>query len=277
MSSATSAAVLLAVIALSDGLRLLPAGAIVVCRVVVGAWSVGWVNADRTRRPRLVTWCSPFALPLVLADDVESHLTVGRRRARFRARLRRTRAHVAALRIGGVLILATLIVGIPWLTARADVWGFLLGLSTVLWLCFVQTVIAIVALRRAGSGLKRALLASVKYLWPFSGPRAAEDVMQQVTRDVPPLILLREFLTVDAFDHFIRPILFDAVVRGAETAAVAELRACLGEGQVASIVNQPPRHRDGDAFCPRCGASFYRRAGFCSDCVEVELRPLPAA
>jgi hypothetical protein len=277
VSSATSAALLLAVVALSDGLRLLPAGAIVACRVLFGDWAVDRVNAEQRVRPRLITWCSPLALPVVLHGGVESSLSLGRRLTRFRARMRRTRSLVGALRLGGVLILTTLIGGVPWLTARWGVWGFLLGLSALLWLCLVQGVTAMVAFRRAGVGVTRALLTTVKYLWPFTGPRAAEDVLHQVARDVPPLILLRELLPGDAFGHFVRPLLFDAVVRGAQTPAVAELRAHLGAASVASIVNEPPRQRDGDAFCPRCGASFSRRAGPCSDCAEVELRPRPAS
>ncbi len=275
MDSASTAALFLAIIAVSDGLRLLPAGATVVSRLAFGDWLVAWVNSDGQSgsRLRLITWCSPLLLPLVLSDDTDTAVPLGRRLARCRARMRRTRSHFAVLRIGGILILAALVAGIPWLTSRSGIWGLLLGASVVLWLCVVQTVIAIAAFRRAGSTLGQAMLTSAKCLWPFSAPRAAEEVMRRVVAGVPPLILMHTLLPGDAFRRFARPLLFDAVVRGEQADGVLELRARLGESEIAEILNEPPTVPDGDAYCPRCGASFYRGARFCSDCAEVELRP----
>ena len=224
----------------------------------------------------MITWCSPLLLPAVLRDAGDATLPLGRRVARFRARARRSRSAVAALRIGGVITLAVLIAGIPFLTARSGIWGLLLGVSLVLWLCVVQTVVAIAAFRRAGVALGRAMLASARFLWPFTAPRAAEEVLSRVISGVPAMVVLRELLPADAFRRFVRPVLFDAVVRGGEGADVAELRAHLGENEVAAILNEPPLDRDGDAYCPRCGASFYQAARLCSDCADVELRPQTA-
>ena len=243
-----------------------------------GQWVVAWVGAHRQAGGglRLITWCSPLLLPVVLACDAAATLPVRRRLARFRARRRRTGPYVAALRAGGVVTLMALIGGIPWLTARSGIWGLLFGVSLVLGLCVVQTIVAIAAFRRAGSALGSAMLASAKFLWPFTAPRAAEEVLCRVISGAPALLVLHELLSTDAFRRFARPLLFDAVVRGEQTGQIAELRAFLGERQVAVIVNEAPLLRDGDAYCPRCGASFYRVARFCSDCVEVELRPLAA-
>ena len=278
MDSASTAAAFLAVIALSDGLRLLPAGAIIVSRLAFGDWAIAGAGDDRHTGGglRLITWCSPLLLPAVLAFDTDARLPLRRRLARFRARLHRTRSHVTALRVGGVLTLAALIAGIPWLTARSGMWGLLLGVSLVLWLCVVQTLVAIAAFRRAGRALGSAVLASTKFLWPFTAPRAAEEVMSRVIVGVPALVVLHELLRTDVFRRFARPLLFDALVRGEQRVEVAELRAVLGESEVTEILNEPPLVRDGDAWCPRCGASFYRAARFCSDCAEVELRPQTA-
>lgn len=277
MDSASTAAVFLAVIAVSDGLRLLPAGAIVVSRIAFGDWFVASVNRDpaphTAGRLRLITWCSPLLLPQVLGGKADATVPLGRRVARFRKRARRARSFIAALRIGGILTLATLVIGIPALTARSGIWGLLLGVSVVFGLCTVQAILAIGAFRRAGAPFGHAMLRSAKYLWPFNAPRAGEDVMSCVTADVPPLILLRELLPPDAFRRFARPLLFDAVVRGEQGEEVAALRAHMGESQVVEIVARPPSDRDGEAYCPRCEASFYRGARFCSDCAEVELRP----
>jgi hypothetical protein len=277
VDSASTAAAFLAVVALSDGLRLLPAGAIVVSRLAFGAWAVAWVHGQASGGTvRLITWCSPLLLPAVLCD-AEHALSLKRRLARLRARMRRTRSYVAALRIGGVLTLVALIGGIPWLTARSGAWGLLLGVSLALGLCVLQTVVALMAFRKAGASLSRATRESVKFLWPFSAPRAAEEVVSRAIAGVPTLVVVHELLPADAFRRFARPLLFDAVVRGEQNGHVAELRALLGESEVARIVNEPPLVHDGDAYCPRCGASFYRVARCCSDCVEVELRPRAAA
>lgn len=274
MDSASTAAAFLAVIALSDGLRLLPAGAIVISRLAFGDWGVAWVNPEREagNRLRLVTWCSPVLLSIVMGADEDDALSVRRRLARYRSRMRRTRPYLAALRIGGVLALVALIVLVPWLTSRSGLWGLLLGTSILMWLCVAQTLIAIAAFRRAGTPTAKTLLAAVRFLWPFSAPRAAEDVLRRVVSGVPPLVLLHELLPADEFCRVARPMLFDAL-RGDESDRVSALRAHLGESQSADIVNRPPSQRDGDAYCPRCGASFYRTARFCSDCAGVELRP----
>jgi hypothetical protein len=100
--------------------------------------------------------------------------------------------------------------------------------------------------------------------------------MHRVVTGVPPLILMHELLSADAFRRFARPLLFDAVVRGERSVGIAELRAYVGEPWVVELMNQAPSDRDGDAYCPRCGASFYRGTRFCSDCAEVELRALTA-
>lgn len=262
-------------IAVSDGLRLLPAGAIVVCRLAFGDWSVAWPSAGGhdASRLRLVTWCSPLLLPVVAAVAADASLPLRRRVVRFRARMRRTEAYVAVLRIGGVAILVALIAGIPWLTARSGAWGLLLGISLVVSLCVLQTVIAIGAFRRTGATFGRAAVASVRYLWPFSAQRAAEDVLHRAAADVPQMILMHELLPPETFRRFARPSLFDAIVRHEARHEVAMLRGHLGEALVAEIVNRPPSDGDGDAYCPRCGTNFYRGARFCSDCSGVELRP----
>jgi hypothetical protein len=278
VDSASTAAAFFALIALSDGLRLLPAGAIVVSRMALGEWVVTWGAAPHpaTGGLRLITWCSPLLLPAVLSDAADPSLAPSRRVARFRARMRRTRSYVAALRVGGILTLAALIAGIPWLTSRSGIWGLLVGVSLVLWLCVAQTVVAIAAFRRTGLTRGTAMLASVKFLWPFSAPRAAEEVMGRAIAGAPSLVVLHELLPSETFRRFARPLLFDAVVRGEQSGQVADLRGFLGESEVALIMNGPPVSPDGDAYCPRCGASFYRVARFCSDCPGVELRPQPA-
>jgi hypothetical protein len=272
VDNASTAAAFLALIAVSDGLRLLPAGAIVVSRVLLGDWSLSKTAATNSGNTvRLITWCGPLVQPLVLRTDQHSTLSARRLLTRFRARRRRTQSLVGALRVVGTLTLLALVAGVPLLTSRSGVWGLLLGVSIVLCLCVVQTVLAVFAFRRAGETPFRALLGASRFLWPFSAPRAAEEVMTRVAMGVPALIVVDQLLKPEAFTGFARPLLFDAVVRGEETGPVAALRQHLGASRVAAILNAPPPMPDGDVYCPRCGASFYRSARVCSDCSDVEL------
>lgn len=274
MDSAAGAAALLAVIAVSDGLRLLPAGAIVVSHGwLLRGWNVTHVSADVRDRLRLLTWCSPLVLPLVLTRQPETVLPPRRVVARYRARRRRTRGYVLTLRVCGAITLVALVVGIPLLTARSGVWGLLVAVAAVFLLSVVQAILAILAMRQAGRTGTRAAAACVQFCWPFSAPRAAEDVERLVGSDVPPLVLLAEVLPPDDFVRFVRPRLYDALERGADDPEIAQLRRYLGADRTAALTREPASSEDGQAWCPRCGATFARAVGDCSDCVDVALVP----
>lgn len=280
MDSASSAAAFLAVIALSDGLRLLPpgGGAIVVCNTWLRGWTVARVSDhDQGKRPRLLTWCSPVVLPLVLPARQEVSLPVGRLVARFRARRTRTAGHVVVLRVGGAMTLLALVVGTPLLTSRYGVWGLVVALGAVLLLSLAQAVVAMLGMRRAGRSLREAAMACVKLCWPFTAPRGAEELERQVASGVPRLLLLAELLPPDQFGALVRPLLYDAVVRGATDPDVGYLREQLGESRIAALMREPPPSADGAGWCPRCGDSFARAHGSCSDCVDVALVPRFAA
>lgn len=228
---------------------------------------------DARERARLLTWCSPIALPLVLSEGQESLLPVRRLVARFRARRARTRGHVVALRVGGAITLVALVLGIPILTSRYGVWGLLVALAALLLLSLTQAVLAMLGTRRAGCSLRDAAVACVRLCWPFTAPRAAEEVERQVASGVPRLVLLAELLSPEEFGQFVRPLLYDAVVRGAENSDVSDLSGHLGQSRVRALTGAPPMSADGTAWCPRCGDSFDRTDGYCSDCVDVALEP----
>lgn len=234
-------------------------------------------DQDEGERARLLTWCSPLVLPLVLPAQQESSLPVRRLVARFRARRARTRGHVVALRVGGATTLLALVVGIPLLTSRYGVWGLLFALAAVLLFSLTQAVLAMLGLRRAGCSLRAAAVACVRLCWPFTAPRAAEEVERQVASGVPRLVLLAELLSPEEFGQFVRPLLYDALVRGAENSDVSHLSGHLGQSRVRALTGEPQRADDGKAWCPRCGDSFDRPDGNCSDCVDVALEPRFAA
>lgn len=230
-------------------------------------------DPDEGERARLLTWCSPLVLPLVLPSRPESSLPVRRLVARFRARRARTRGHVAALRVGGVSTLIALVVGIPLLTSTYGVWGLLVAIAAVLLLSLAQAAVAMLGLRRAGCSLREAGMACFRLCWPFTAPRAAEEVERQVASGMPRLVLLAELLPPGELGVFARPLLYDAVVRGVENPDVRHLYGHLGEARIRALTREPPMSADGEGWCPRCGDSFARSHGYCSDCVDVALVP----
>ncbi|MEX2153960.1 MAG: hypothetical protein WD825_11525 [Gemmatimonadaceae bacterium] len=269
---------ILALVALSDGVRRIPAGAIVLRRLGLGPWTAPRFEEPESRL-ELVSWCIPLALPLVLTRESNgtsgpesAELALTRRLTRFRARLRRVRHHVLALRINGLAILATLVVVLPLLAYRGGAWGFLVGVQLLLTLCLVQVVAAAMALRRVGIALRPALFASVPFAWPFTAPRAAEVVQSHAVAGLPPLLALHELAPEDEFLRVARPALYDAMVRNIVSDDVAALAELWGEARVRSLIGKPSAE-DADLYCPRCGSAFNPGREFCTDCGDVALLP----
>jgi hypothetical protein len=139
---------LFAALVLVEGLRRVPAGAL----VVGVTWWNGWEPAGETEpraRWRLVSWWSPLAPSLVLpplsgppvlsTDELAARLRVARRSAPWLAG-------------GGALTLAALILGLPVASARLGALGFLAGAAVVLALASATAAAGALARRRLGLG-----------------------------------------------------------------------------------------------------------------------------
>jgi hypothetical protein len=272
MDSVASAGVLLAAVAVADGIRALPAGAILIRHLPL----VGWRLADAPEHParlRLLSWCIPLSLPLVV--DAEEELlapgTLRRTMTRLRSRRRRVERHLVALRALGMVTLATLIAALPLLVGRSGVWGLIVGLGILLALCLAQFGIGAIALARGGASRWTAALRAAKYLWPFTAPRAAEEVQRQVAAGVPALVLLHELLPPNEFAGIARPLVYDVLAHSQPRPGVAALMEHLGLERAHALIATAPERGDGDAYCPRCGKEFYAGIERCSDCIGVGL------
>lgn len=179
--------------------------------------------------------------------------------------MRRVRAHLLALRSVGMATLATLIVGLPLLANRMGAWGLLASLAALFVLGVTQMMLTYVAMRRVGP--RPRFLAMLKFSWPFTAPRAPEELVAACTRDVPPIILLHAFATPEDFARVTRPMLYDAVVVGRQPDAAVPLIRYLGDAEVRRILDTALPD-DGDVYCPRCGAAYYRDVATCSDCPD---------
>jgi hypothetical protein len=185
MSDTVSTVLTLAVIAMLEGVRRLPPDAFVLRRILGGHWYSA-APLDLGRNWFLVAWPIPLVHFVVVPRDGERDtLGFNRHFVRIRARARRARFVIGALRVWGTLILFGLVLGLPLAIQRWDVFGLAVSVAALLVLCAVQALLAHIGLRRAGAAKRLALVASVKMLWPFTAPSAAALVQKQVVQGAP--------------------------------------------------------------------------------------------
>lgn len=267
MSDTFGTILILAVVALIEGVRRLTPDAFVLRRILFGGWSAA-SPLELGRQWYLVAWPIPIVLPLVLGDDQrDGGLGIARHRARLRARARRTRFTTEVLRALGALILVAFIVGVPVATLRWDVFGLVVAVAIVLVACAAQALVTHIALRRTGASSRFALYTSLRMLWPFTAPLAAEVVQKQVVRGAPTVLVLVELLGRERFSRQMRGRLYDEL-HGGDVNGV--LGALYDREALATFLRQPPDGA-GFPFCPRCGSAYRAETTECIDCEGVSL------
>jgi hypothetical protein len=266
MSESVGTILILAVVAMFEGVRRLPPDAFVLRRLL-GQWNAA-TPLELGRDWFLIAWPIPVVLGLVVARDAgDESVGIGRAIARMHARARRTRVVIAALRAWGTVILLFLVVGLPLATLRWDLFGLTVSVEILFLLCAIQALMTHIGLRRAGSTRRAALWASAKMLWPFSAPTAAEAVQTQVVRGAPWILVLVELLGRERFLVEMRTGLYDELEKGGVNGVVAAL---YGRETIAAFLRRPA---DGvtPPFCPRCGAEYRSGIEQCANCEGVAL------
>lgn len=264
----------LGVVALSEGVRRLSPGAFVLRRDVFGAWKLA-PTLELGREMHVVAWGMPISMPVVLTDKHDDGaLTLRRLLTRLRARSRRVAVEIRILRIVGTLVLVGLVVGIPWATLRWDAWGLMLGIELVVFLCIAQAIVTFMALRRAGAPRRPAARLSLKALWPFTAPRAAELVQDQVVAGVPSLAVAHELLGETPFLTAMRPMVYDALSAFEHNRATTVLTSLCGRERLVAFLREPPSTGE-DPFCPRCASRYRPGVKDCSNCAGVALAAVP--
>jgi hypothetical protein len=254
---------------LVEGLRRVPAGALVVRAT---GWS-GWEPAGETEpraRWQLVSWWSPLARSLVLPpldgaatlsiDELSARLDVARRAAPWLAG-------------GGALTLAALILGLPVASARLGALGFLGGAVLVLTLAFTTAALGALALRRlgpAGGGRRRQVLG---WCSPFASGRVIEGIYEAALAGASPAQALRALAGERVFAHWARARAYDVVRCGSTD---ADLSAAGDAATLSSIVAAVPHmEAGGGSYCPRCGATWSVERGSCPDCAVPLVSMIP--
>jgi hypothetical protein len=259
-------------ITLSEGVRRLPAEAIVLRRFGFGPWRFVR-RVEIGAGIRLISWCLPASLPLVLqggtspveADDIREQL------AMMRHRLAEARLSLGLLRMLGLMTLILLVAGVPIAVERSGLFGLVAAAIVLLELTFVQALWTGWLLRRLGASGRSAAAKALKLLNPFGVQRAAEIVLARIVGEVPVLAVACELLGQEEFVHAFRPMLYDALHGDAPQPGLSNLTPLVADGRLASLLGTAPIGLGTGAFCPRCASQFASGVPFCSDCDGVPL------
>jgi hypothetical protein len=267
-----STAAILAAVTLLDGVRRVPAGALVLRRVLAGQWTV----ADREAEPglRLVSSWSSFTLPLVIRSGgiPDTDILGEQGHDSLEARLARVRRIIGTLRVLGALVLLAIVFGVPIAVVRFDVWGLVASLAMVMLLSMVTTIVVAWTMRRSGRSWRRAARIAAPILYPFSTPRAAELVLGDAVAGAAPLMVARSLLGDAAFASWVRPHAYDAMQGGARTQDRRGLVALVGRSGLAQIVATPPANcGTGERYCARCARVYRAETTTCPECEGLPL------
>lgn len=262
---------LLAGIALLEGLRRVPAGALVLRRAAWEGWRVAAGAAEGGIS--LVSWWAPFTVSVLLPplSDGAPHS----RRPELDARWATARRFSLALCLPGGLTLVSLVLGIPIGLAKAGLTGFLAGLALTLAAAVATGVASGIAHRALGASRGTAWRRGLACLSPFTAPRAVEVVYEAALASATPLAAAQVVLSPAAFRAWIRPAVWDHL---AGDRVSEELTRLIPPPEMAALLADPGRGGDdgGETYCPRCGAAWRLGAGSCPACPgAVALRSLP--
>lgn len=271
MIDAVAAGVALYAISLAENVRQLPPDAIVLRRFGSGRWAVAR-DGQLGHGLRLLSWCAPLNMPLVLHPGPGASRPELRRRVRvMQARLRRSRRAVAVLRALGLVTFVVLVGMLPYAAATHGVVGLLAAIGALFLLTMVQTIVAAHVLVRNGAAVRSALVGCLKLLNPFAAPRAADLAFASNVSGVPALAAACELVGVEALVLALRPAIFDCLRGDARDAAMESLIALVGADPLRALVRTPPAACGDDSFCPRCGAVFTATVQECADCRGIAL------
>ncbi|MGH7586146.1 MAG: hypothetical protein ACREMH_07855 [Gemmatimonadales bacterium] len=262
---------LLAGIALLEGLRRVPAGALVLRRPMWDGWRVADEPATESRTT-MVSWWAPFTVSVLVppVKDGAPHPDPGELASRWTT----ARRFTPALAVLGGLTLASLVLGIPFAIAKAGVSGFLAGLIVTAAASVATGAVCGAALRALGASRGTAWRRGLACLSPFAAPRAIEVVHEAALASATPLAATRVALSPVQFRAWIRPAVWDHL---AGDPALAELGRLIPPSEMAALVADPGSGAEdgGSTFCPRCGSAWRLSDGSCPACPDgITLRPL---
>jgi hypothetical protein len=253
----------LALLTLLDGLRRVPAGALVVRRVLGGKWQVIELRAGY----RLVSWWPPLTTTVVLVPPIGP--TSGQTDSPSdgpEANLKKVRGRILTLQVLGILSLFALVVVVPVGMRWWGGTGFLASLLLVLLLSWLITGLSLSFGRTLELTTRQSMMFALPRLNPFAAPGAAEALMDRAMDGANPLAVVRLLLDEAEFTRWVRPRAFD-VLQGREVEREDELVKVIGRLHLNDIVSaRPPGVELDTPWCPRCGSEFGPASTSCPSC-----------
>ena len=249
----------LAFVVLLDGLRKVPADALILRSVLGGPWH----PVESGIRPgwRIVSLWPPLSLHILLPQRVASPHP-----ADVAARIHSLRWTAPVLMALGWLSLGGLVLGIPIAAVHFGGWGFVGGAAIVELLAVASAAVAYSALRGLDLPRSAAARRAAPLLSPFAAPRAGELVLEAAVEGIQPVAVLRALLPDAAFDAWLRPRAYDVLQGNPDPMLLAELPL----EPLAVVVGARPPGVSG-LYCPRCGQGYRDGAARCAGCDGVAL------
>jgi hypothetical protein len=245
----------LVLVLLLDGLRKVPADALILRSVLGGPWCPA---ASSGNRPgwRFVSLWPPISQNIVLSAPAGAPEPPG-----GVSRLHALGWAGPVLGALGWLSFGALVLGIPVAAARFGGWGFVGAAAIAVLSAVASAVVGFLALRRLHFPRPVAARRAAVLLSPFTAPRGGELVLEAAAEGLQPVAVLRALLSDAAFDAWLRPRAYDALRGDLDPMLGTELT---GEPLAAVVGARPPGVSG--PYCPRCGQSYREGAAKCRGC-----------
>jgi hypothetical protein len=259
----TSTMLVLAAIALAEGVERVPAGSLVLRRFLNSTWQIEEPGGTGDRL-RLVHWWSPWIEAVIVSPGSGA----GPRRSRVElvARLEAIGAVRRTARIIGAATLMLLVVGVPAAFGLAGAVGGLVSLGGVF---AGQVALALLGWRGLGLlhlGRQQRLRSLLPNLNPFAAPGVASRLLASAVSGATPATVAQTLLSPGGWAKWFRPQAYDAAVAQIVNRDLAgELEAA--EEMIAYVLGQRPEMTTGGVlWCPRCASTYHAGSLHCADC-----------
>jgi hypothetical protein len=258
----TSTMLVLAAIALAEGLVRVPAGAVVLRRILNGAWQIE-ERAGPGDRLRLVHWWSPWTEALVVSPGSVGGVPLTR--AGLISRMAAIATVRRAARIVGAATLILLVVGVPASFGLAGAIGGLWALAGVVSGQITLAILSWWGLKLLGVSRRERWRSLPANLNPFAAPAAASRLLALATAGASAITVAQTLLPSESWAKWFRPLAYDAgVAFTLDRDLAGELESA--EEAVAQVLSQRPAMANDVLWCPRCASTYQAGARKCADC-----------
>jgi hypothetical protein len=258
----TSTMLVLAAIALAEGLERVPAGSLVLRRFLNGPWQIEEPSGTGDRL-RLVHWWAPWTEAVTVPAGGCSARPLSR--AELVSRLNAILVVRRTARVIGAATLTLLIVGVPAAFGLAGAVGGLVSLGGVFAGQVALALLTWRGLSLLSAGPQQQWRSLAPNLNPFAAPGAGSRLLARAVAGAAPATVAQTLLTPGRWAKWFRPQAYDAgVARTLERDLGNELEGA--EETIAAALAQRPVMSGDVLWCPRCAATYHSGSRECADC-----------